>query len=320
MGKSKKWNFRTSIFPKVYTEKALLYLLSVKKRDYLSLTVDKRSLCKVERQPKKNEGFRTIYKPSYRLKWMLRRLNNKYLSRLNLPSFVHCGPAGRSIATAARGHDLYRYHLSLDISAFFDSISEATLRSVFKDVGINKDISSFLVRASIVDNQLPQGFPTSSLLSALVIACLLQDFYNHMIGETVLLSVYADDILISANEKSTLLKAKTFTESRLNSHGLSLKGEKEYLVHNGQKFTWLGLQVHPWIALPRKRLLSLEKKVYEYKTHGIVPDDFLPKRKKKSEEERRVAYSASLKGQIDFMKSMNRNNLPAKAQRKLTSV
>jgi hypothetical protein len=317
MEKLKKWNFRTNLFPRVYTESALLHLLAVKKRDYLLLTADKKKLCVIVHEPKKSGGTRTIYKPSHKLKWLLKLLNKRYLSRLEFPNFVHCGPDGRSILTAVKGHNLYKYHLSLDITAFFDSVSESTLRTVFKNTGINKAISLFLIRASVEDNQLPQGFPTSSLLSALVVSSLLEDFYTYMAGEVILLSVYADDIIISANDKQTHLKPTNFIESRLKPHGLNLKSEKEHLVRNGEKFTWLGLQVYPWIALPRKELLAIEKRVYEYKVYGIIPKDFTPKKKPKNEAELREAYGASLNGQINFARSINKNTLPVKARKKL---
>lgn len=319
MEKSKKWNFRPTLFPRVYTEGALLYLLAIKKREYLLLTADKRSLCKIEQEPKKSGGYRTIYKPAYKLKFFLKRLNSRYLSRLDFPNFVHCGPEGRSIVTAAKGHDMYEYHLALDIAAFFDSVSEKTLMKVLKGIGLNKDIATFLLRSSIEDNQLPQGFPTSSLLSSLVVSYLLQDFYKQVAGQPVLLSIYADDILVSANDKETLIKAKFYIKETLEPEGLNLKDEKEQHVRKGEKFTWLGLQLHPWIALPRKDLLSLEKNVYEFKTLGLIPKDFVPKKSVKSPEELREAYAASLKGKIVFAGSINRSRILSKARTKLGS-
>lgn len=183
------WIFRDITFPRVYTKKALLYLLGVKKIEFIKLTEDKSRFYKIDKEPKKSGGFRDIYKPHWRLKSLLRKLNGRVLSRLNFPGFVHCGPSGRSIVTAARGHSKFKIHLSLDITSFFDNVSEAVMTSTLRQIGIRKEVVAVIVKSGIEDNRLPQGFPTSPLLSTLVISYQLQDFDLFFEREKILLSL-----------------------------------------------------------------------------------------------------------------------------------
>ena len=74
------WIFRGALFPRVYTERSLFYLLGVRKRDFMELTTDKSLFYKVDKEPKKSGGFRDIYKPHWRLKTLLRKLNSRALA------------------------------------------------------------------------------------------------------------------------------------------------------------------------------------------------------------------------------------------------
>lgn len=310
------WIFRGALFPRVYTERSLLYFLGVRKRDFLELTTDKSLFSKVDKEPRKSGGFRDIYKPHWRLKALLRKLNSRVLSRLDFPSFVHCGPSGRSIVTAARGHDEFKWHLSLDVKSFFDNVSEEITADTLKKIGVTKGVVAMILRASVEDDRLPQGFPTSPVLAALVISYVLQDFYQSFARDNILLSIYADDILLSSNDEALIWTAKKYIAGKLNSVGLSLNSKESY-AKNGQQFTWLSLQVYPWVTLPRKVQLALEKRVYEYKTYGTMPADFAPKKPLKKDQSLTSAWEESLKGRAVFFKSISKNRVTDKALSRL---
>lgn len=313
---NKPWIFRTVLFPNVFTEKALLYLVGTKKREFLELVASKTLFYKIDKEPKKSGGFRDIYKPAWRLKILLKKINSRVLSRLNFPDFVHCGPAGRSIVTAARGHNNFKLHLSLDVKAFFDNIEETTVRDILQKVGVTKEVTSTIVAVAVEHNRLPQGFPTSPLLAALVISYATQGFYNRFNYKEILLSIYADDILISSDDEAQLLEAKKFIQERLGTVGLELNS-KECFAKNGEKFTWLSLQIYPWVTIPRKEVLALEKLIYEYKMTGVVPSDFQPKKLPRKPYDLRELWEASLKGKITFVKSVSNTKLATKSLQKL---
>jgi RNA-directed DNA polymerase len=319
MWKNKQWAFRTALFPRVFTEKALLYLVGIKRKDFLELTTNKSLFYKIDKEAKKDGGFREIYKPHWKLKILLRKLNSRFLSRLNLPGFIHCGPSGRSIVSAARGHNNFRLHLSLDVKSFFDSVSEVTILETLRGIGINKEITTTLLKACVESNRLPQGFPTSPFLAALVISCALQSFYSSFERQKILLSIYADDILLSSDSDKLIWKAKNYIQDQLRKVGLQLN-TKECFTRNGEQFTWLSLKIYPWVTLPRAAQLALEKRIYEYKMTGVVPLDFVPKKPLKKDQSLKDAFEESLKGKVVFARSINHNQLVNKALKKLETI
>lgn len=315
----KPWVYRTVIFPRVFTEKALLYLVGTKRREFLELTENKSLFYKIDKEPKKNGGFRDIYKPHWRLKILLRKINSRVLSKLNFPDFVHCGPSGRSIVTAARGHNKFKFHLSLDIKSFFDKVSEKTTSDILRKIGVNKEITTTIVRVAVEHDRLPQGFPTSPLLATLVVSYVLQDFHSAFDRKKMLISIYADDILISSDDEEMIWRAKKYIEDEIDNVGLSLN-TKECFAKNGEQFTWLSLQVYPWVTLPRKELLSIEKIIYKYKETGIVPLDFRPKKIPRKPYDIRELWEESIKGKVIFAKSVSHTKLADKTLRKLDPV
>jgi hypothetical protein len=315
--KSKRWIFRTATFPKIFTEKALLYLVDTKKRQFLELTTDKSLFYKIDKEPKKDGNFREIYKPQWKLKILLKKINSRLLSRLNLPGFIHCGPRGKSIVTAARGHGDYRYHLSLDVKSFFDSVSEAVVSDTLRAIGVNKEITATLIRACVESNRLPQGFPTSPILAALVISNALKDFYDLFDHQKILLSVYADDILLSSDSEELIWEGKKYIQNEIAKVGLLLNA-KEHFAKNGEQFNWLSLKIYPWVTLPRATQLTLEKRVYEYKMTGVVPSNFVPKKPLKKDQDIRDAWEESIKGKIVFARSISHNQLVNKALKNLS--
>lgn len=316
MGNKKPWVYRTALFPRVFTEKAFLYLVATKRREFLGVTGDKSLFYKTDKEPKKSGGFRDIYKPQWRLKVLLKRINSRVLSKLNFPNFVHCGPSGRSIVTAAKGHNKFQLHLSLDIKSFFDQVSEKTTSDILRKIGVNKEITHTIVKAAVEHNRLPQGFPTSPLLATLVVSYILQDFYFVFDREKILISVYADDILISSDDEEMIWGAKGYVEGEINKVGLKLNS-KECFAKSGEQFTWLSLRIYPWVTLPRKELLSIEKIIYEYKETGIVPPDFKPKKLPKKPYNIRELWEESIRGKVVFAKSVSHTKLADKTLKKL---
>lgn len=319
MGNKKPWVYRTALFPRVFTEKAFLYLIGTKRREFLELTGNKSLFYKIDKEPKKSGGFREIYKPRWKLKVLLRKINSRILSRLNFPDFVHCGPSGKSIVTAAKKHNKFEFHLSLDIKSFFDKVSEKTTSGILRKIGVNKEITQTIVKAAVENDRLPQGFPTSPLLATLVVSYILQNFYSVFDREKMLISVYADDILVSSDDEEMIWGAKKYIEEEINNVGLKLNS-KECFAKNGEQFTWLSLRIYPWVTLPRKELLSIEKVIYEYKETGVVPPDFKPKKLPKKPYDIRELWEESIKGKIVFAKSVSHTKLADKTLKKLDPI
>ncbi|MCW3110920.1 MAG: Retron-type RNA-directed polymerase [Segetibacter sp.] len=300
------WQYNNSTkLPRIYTKKSFLYLVGIKNKDFIHL-IERKDLHYKKDRKIKSDGlrFREIYKPDRSLKFLLKKISRRYLSKLNYPPFAHCGPLGRSILTACKGHNKFTYHISLDIDCFFDKVSKEVTENILIKVGVRKVVAKLITDIAVENNQLPQGFPTSSLLSTLVISFVLQDFYSNFEKSKILLSVYADDILISSDDEIIVAAAEEFITEKLKGVGLSLNSKKD-IGKNGSRFRWLGLQIYPWVTIPRENLKKLQKEVYTHKILGIIPKDFKPKRKGILKNQ----WKQSVKGKIAFAQSINSNKL-----------
>lgn len=310
------WNYRSNKdFPKVYTDRHFLYLIKEKKKSFIEFCSNKNLYYKKGTEPKSDGGHREIYKPVWELKVILKKINRRYLSKLNYPLFIHCGPKGRSIVTACRPHMNFNLHLALDIESFFDRVSKNVTTDTLKKIGIEKPIIKMIADISVEDNRLPQGFPTSSLLSTLAVSFVLQDFYSNFSKKDLALSLYADDILISSNDRELICNVEKFIKKRIDTIGLSLNSQKRDFGKKGEKFVWLGLQIHPWVSIPRDKLRILQKEVYTYKTEGIVPENFKPDIKIK--RRRKKKWKESVRGKTIFAQSVSQNKLIEKIDRDL---
>ena len=118
--------------------------------------------------PKKNGGERQISEPLPNLKeiqeWILRNV----LEKMQTSPYAKAYVKGKSIKDNARFHRGQKKLLSLDIQNFFDSISGWYVYNVFNGAGYSKQVAKLLTQLCIKRNKLPQGAPTSAMLSNLV--------------------------------------------------------------------------------------------------------------------------------------------------------
>jgi len=280
--------------PNIYTEKNFFYCIETKKKDFNKLVLQKSFHYKIGKQIKKNGGYRTIYKPDNELKKTLQLMYKEYLCNINLPFFVHCGVKNRSITTSLKGHNKYDYHLSLDIKSFFDEITKETLIKTLEQVKVPRILITHITDLCVEDNRLPQGFPTSSYLSSLVLCTSLEQNIIEMEKDKIKFSAYADDLLISADSEKQLQKAEVTIKEKLETIGLSLN-DKRKLWHKTEKEMALGLNIHPFPSVRREKIKELQKTLYD--------------KNNLSEKELKT-----IKGKISFYSSTNKNKLIQKTK------
>lgn len=160
--------------------------------------------------PKKTGGLREISAPDPTLKSMLRYVN-QILSTLYVPSPCVTGFAkGRSVADNARMHEHRNYVYNIDLSNFFPSIDQARVwkRLQVGPYNLSKEVASAIaglcsVRYDCQDGSaryaLPQGAPTSPILSNMICERLDKKLSGLAKSYGVAYSRYADDISFSSD-------------------------------------------------------------------------------------------------------------------------
>jgi len=157
--------------------------------------------------PKKSGGTRTITAPDGELKDILLTLafilSELYVPTAEAMAFIR----GRSIVDNARQHLDRNYVLNLDLKDFFTSITANMVENSLMRIGIPplvaKDMSTLCTYPSVenhhIKNVLPQGAPTSPILSNICTMTLDSRLSGLARRFHLAYTRYADDITFSSN-------------------------------------------------------------------------------------------------------------------------
>jgi RNA-directed DNA polymerase len=254
----------------VITVKNLKYYLYGKENKY-----------KVSQIPKKSGGTRTIKSP-VRFLNMVQRLLSICLQACFTPMPTATGfVAGRSIVDNAKKHTNKKYVYNIDIKDFFPSISFHRIRAVLAKVPpfkLNDDIAHILANLCCDENALPQGAPTSPVLSNLICKRLDAKLWKLSQTENFIFSRYADDITISSNKNIFTEEFKKKIATIIQEEGFELNDKKERLQRYNVKQTdgtylrerqeVTGIIVNEKTNVSRSYLRNLRAVLHNWKNHG----------------------------------------------------
>lgn len=149
--------------------------------------------------PKKSGGVRTILAPGDKLKTLqlrlAKRLARMYKPRKSVKAFVE----GTSITHNAAPHCGKKFVFNIDLKDFFTSITFARVRGLLiaKPYSLMPETATVIAHLTTVGGVLPQGAPSSPVLSNMLCASLDRDLYSLAIKKHVTYTRYADDISFS---------------------------------------------------------------------------------------------------------------------------
>jgi RNA-directed DNA polymerase len=232
---------------------------------------------------KRSGGKRVIMAPITPLKIIQRKLN--YILQLiykTKPS-VHGFTKERSIVTNASIHVGCRLILNLDLKDFFPSINFGRVRGMFlgKPYFLNKEVATCLAQIVCHENQLPQGAPTSPVVSNMICAQMDAQLQKLARKYGCLYTRYADDITLSTYESRFPRQIVTFTDDSqevklsseltnvITNNGFIINEDKVRLQapHRRQEVT--GLVINNVVNVDRKYIRQLRAMLYALKKHGL---------------------------------------------------
>ncbi len=141
--------------------------------------------------------------PYYRMVWQ--EALSKYLTEIYVRKrSVHGFVRGGSICTNATIHVKRNLILNVDLNDFFPSIHYGRVRGLFSKYpfGFTHEVASTLAQLCTFRKQLPQGAPTSPLISNLICRSLDNDLWNLARRCKCIYTRYADDITFSTDAAS----------------------------------------------------------------------------------------------------------------------
>lgn len=149
--------------------------------------------------PKKSGGKRIITAPQSSLKILQFKLNQVFKSIYQPKFSTHGFVTGKSILTNAQQHLKQKYILNLDLKDFFPSINFGRIRGLLmaKPYNCTQEVATVLAQICCYKNQLPQGSPSSPILSNMICAKLDSQLQRLAKKHRCIYTRYADDITFS---------------------------------------------------------------------------------------------------------------------------
>jgi RNA-directed DNA polymerase len=174
-------------------ERRLNYILHVKPDNYTEFNISKKS-----------GADRKIQAPQRGLKILQNKLL-QVLSAIYKPkTAVHGFTFDRTILSNARAHTNRKFVFNIDILDFFPSINFGRVRGLFMGIPYrrNPDVATLLAKICCYQNCLPQGAPTSPIVSNMI--CAKLDSQLCLLGNVNKMAYtrYADDITFSTTKRS----------------------------------------------------------------------------------------------------------------------
>lgn len=118
--------------------------------------------------PKRSGGSRQITAPDPGLKKMQRCILRRLLAKLKVHPDVTGFVRGHSIVSNARAHVGTDLVIRMDIKDFFGTCKARRVKKYFRRIGWDRKTSRLLTDICTYDGSLPQGAPTSPMLSNLI--------------------------------------------------------------------------------------------------------------------------------------------------------
>ncbi|MCQ2073394.1 MAG: reverse transcriptase family protein [Bacteroidaceae bacterium] len=240
--------------PVIYNQDHLSRLLGYE-YSYLLAVCNSQELCyKKYEIPKKNGGSRILEEPLPSLKeiqyWILKNI-------LEPISSVKVSPAAKAFMPNKCLRDNARFHKSkncivaLDLHDFFGSVHYGSVFTVFQSIGYTKQVCTMLANLCICHNALPQGAPTSPMLSNLVFKHLDDKIFSYCRRRNIMYTRYADDLTFSSNNLNASCVIK-YIKMIVHTQGFRINDEKTKVMGKGMQQNVTGVIVRSCLNFSRK--------------------------------------------------------------------
>lgn len=227
--------------------------------------------------------LRLITAPDNRLKMLQRKLAPLLDQLYRIRNPVHGFVPDRSVKSNAEAHISRRYVVNLDLKDFFPSITESRIRGVLRALGVDRRVSEIVARLCCYKGHLPQGAPTSPVLSNMI--CYRLDTVLLQIAKAAraIYTRYADDITFSTFQPPSGLfevaipPAGHFTPETLKANllkavtdnGFAINPKKAHYADRHARRIVTGIKINEFINLDRRYVRNLRAALQSVEKLGI---------------------------------------------------
>ena len=259
---------------------------------------------------KKSGGERIINAPSKKLytiqKWVL----NNILDNITFSEYAMGFVKKKSIVDNAKVHLNKNCVLNVDIKNFFTSIKRNKVFGLFYYYGYTNYVSYILSRLCTYNDYLPQGAPTSPIISNIICFKLDKRLSGLARKFNASYTRYADDITFSSNY--SIFGMLKMINKILGEEGFRINESKTRILYKHQRQEVTGLVVNKKVHVNKKYINSLKQEIYYCKKYGVHSH-----RERVKDES--SFYKEHIYGKVEFVKMVDKE-LGEKLFKELDSI
>jgi len=315
-------------FFQLETRKDIAELLEVTERqlNYYLYVIPEQFRYKHFEIPKKRGGTREIYAPATALKIVQQKLNQVLQSVYSAKPSAHGFVPEKSILSNALPHTRKKYVLNLDLKDFFPSINFGRVRGIFMGLpyGRNHEVATTLAQICCFNNQLPQGAPTSPIVSNMICAKLDSKLQKLAKEHRSTYTRYADDITFSTSRPKFPTGLALFSDETgkleigdelktiINENGFEINERKNRLQPYSRRQEVTGLIVNLFPNVRRDFVREIRGMLHAWQVYGLSAAEITYRTKyagKHPEGERdQISFKRVVQGKLNFLKMIKGEN------------
>lgn len=216
---------------------------------------------------KRRNGYRVILSPCRELYLIQKKILTNILSKIKSHECSQAFCKGNSIVQNAKVHLHSELVINYDLQDFFTNIKLNQVRDVFTDIGYTNVLAKTLAKICCYKGFLPQGAPTSPIISNLVAKKLDNELQNLAILNKAKYTRYADDLTFSGNKK--IMSIRNEIENIIKKNGFVVNEKKTYIRFASQGMEVTGIRISNGnMSVNKKFLKGLRKEIYFCKKYG----------------------------------------------------
>ena len=254
--------------------------------------------------PKGNGKFRIITAPDEETKRNQKRILERLEGLYIAPSCVYGFSKGSSIFDNARPHIGQEAVLNIDLKDFFPQIKEEQVKQALVEYGLHAEVVDDLIcdicRWCFYKGALPQGSPSSPILSNLYMAKLDQALMRFAKNHRLTYTRYADDLTFSGPRAIIYSKVKEIKQI-VKQYGVTINEQKVQIQAGNKRKEVTGIIVNTKENVSQAKanrlraiLYNLEKKIDDQKIRSFV------------DIQKETGFSFNqLQGQVNFIATVN---------------
>lgn len=270
--------------------------------------------------PKRSGDAREISSPISAIKIIQSKLNRVLQNIYEPKEIVHGFIFERNVVTNAKQHIKQKYVLNIDLENFFPSIHFGRVRGIFKvyPFNFNEEVANTLAHICCFNKRLPQGAPTSPVISNLICAKLDSEIMRLVKIHKCYYSRYADDLTFSTSirkfppcileliktDSSYVAKAGAELSKIIKENSFSINIKKTRLSHNYQRQEVTGLTVNEFTNVERKFVRQIRAMLnawQKYELPAAEKEHFEKYNHRYRHMDRKPSFDDIVRGKINYL-------------------